>query len=119
MTKVDKTLEERGNRYGSFKGHAEITQGIKMLMRSVDGWDRLNDSQSEALEMIAHKIARILNGDPNYADNWHDIAGYATLVDEQLSKTRREPLRADSGLGHKVEIDKMRSEMMACVSLED
>lgn len=36
------------------------------------------------LEMIAHKIARILNGDPNYADNWHDIAGYATLIDLQL-----------------------------------
>lgn len=35
-------------------------------------------------EMIAHKIARILNGDPNYADNWHDIAGYATLIDLQL-----------------------------------
>jgi hypothetical protein len=34
--------------------------------------------------MIMHKVARILNGDPNYADNWIDIAGYATLVADRL-----------------------------------
>ena len=35
--------------------------------------------------MIQHKIARILNGDLRYADSWHDIAGYATLVDKRLN----------------------------------
>lgn len=30
--------------------------------------------------MIAHKIGRILNGDPNYRDSWDDIAGYAKLA---------------------------------------
>lgn len=44
----------------------------------------LDPDQREALEMIAHKIARILNGDPNYADSWHDVAGYATLVADRL-----------------------------------
>jgi hypothetical protein len=46
----------------------------------------LDSDQLEALDMIAHKIARILNGDPNYADNWIDIAGYATLVANRLEK---------------------------------
>jgi hypothetical protein len=32
------------------------------------------------LEMIAHKIGRVLAGDPNHADHWDDIAGYARLV---------------------------------------
>ena len=41
--------------------------------------------EQEALDMIFHKIARILNGDPNYADSWHDIAGYATLIDKELN----------------------------------
>ncbi|MBS3953645.1 MAG: hypothetical protein KGZ88_11915 [Methylomicrobium sp.] len=81
---IDNTLKERQARYGSFDGHAEITQELKMVMQSLDGWDRLNNSQKEALEMIAHKIGRILNGDPNYADSWHDIAGYATLVEREL-----------------------------------
>ena len=53
-------------------------------MRRQSGWGRLNTAQEEALEMIAHKIARIINGDPDYKDNWHDIAGYATLVERSL-----------------------------------
>ena len=30
--------------------------------------------------MNAQKVGRILNGDPNWSDSWHDIAGYAQLV---------------------------------------
>ena len=82
---VETTLEERGARYGKFSGHASIAQNLKEVMRIHKGWRNLNASQREALEMIAHKIGRILNGDPNYADSWHDIAGYATLVDKQLN----------------------------------
>lgn len=78
------TLEQRGQRYGKFNSHAAITQQLKYEMRSTAGWKRLSNSQMEALEMIAHKIGRILNGDPNYADSWHDIAGYAALIDKEL-----------------------------------
>jgi hypothetical protein len=48
-------------------------------------WALLSASQKEALEMIAHKIGRILNGDPNYDDSWRDIAGYAELIVKQLN----------------------------------
>jgi hypothetical protein len=34
--------------------------------------------------MIAHKIGRIINGDPDYIDSWDDIAGYAKLVADRL-----------------------------------
>ena len=34
--------------------------------------------------MICHKIGRIVNGDPDYADSWIDIAGYAKLVADRL-----------------------------------
>ena len=81
---VNDTLNERGKRYGEFSEHAAISQNLKAIMTSQPGWYDLTASQREALEMIAHKIARILNGDPNYADNRHDIAGYATLIDLQL-----------------------------------
>lgn len=81
---VDGTLAERGKRYGKFSGHARITQGLKRLMAGTEGWSRLNDSQRESLEMVAHKIGRILNGDPCYADSWVDIAGYAQLVANEL-----------------------------------
>ena len=86
QTNVNEMLAGREARYGSFEGHAEISQVIKGLLQSRPKWNWLAHDQKEALEMIAHKIARILNGDPNYADNWIDIAGYATLVANRLEK---------------------------------
>lgn len=83
---VDKTLTERGNRYGEFKEHARITQNIKRAMVDSPNWDDLPDPMKEALEMLAHKVGRILNGDPHYADSWHDIIGYTRLVEKDLSQ---------------------------------
>jgi len=89
---VSTTLAERGNRYGEFKGHAEVTQRLKAVVESELTWRTklLDPDQQEALDMIFHKIGRIVNGDPNYADSWHDIAGYAKLVDDRLNKEQAE-----------------------------
>ena len=77
-------LEERGKRYGSFDTHALITQNLKRTMLLTPNWSELSSDKKESLEMIAHKIGRILTGDPEYKDSWVDIAGYATLVAEGL-----------------------------------
>lgn len=84
MTDINEVLAERGTRYGKFTGHAAVTQGIKSIMFNTREDLVLTADQREALEMIAHKIGRIINGDPNYADSWTDIAGYATLVATRL-----------------------------------
>ena len=86
MNNVDATLNERGQRYGEFAGHAGVTQTLKRAMGQHPGWRKLADDQREALEMTAHKIGRILNGDPNYIDSWHDISGYVRLVEQRLEK---------------------------------
>lgn len=86
MNNVDATLNERGQRYGEFAGHASVTQTLKRAMGQHPGWRKLADDQKEALEMTAHKIGRILNGDPNYIDSWHDISGYVRLVEQRLEK---------------------------------
>jgi hypothetical protein len=87
MSSINTTLKERGDRYGLFIGHAIITQELKTVIRH--GLLRQNKGltpdQQEALDMICHKIGRIVNGDPDYADSWHDIAGYATLVEQRLN----------------------------------
>lgn len=88
MSDIDKTLSERGNRYGDFRNHGAISQRLKQVMISTPGWANMNHYQREALEMIQHKIARILNGDPNYDDSWRDIAGYARLVEKELTDGR-------------------------------
>lgn len=83
------TLGDRGAKYGKFTDHAAITQSLKYTMYNQPKWEKLTDDQKEALEMIAHKIGRILNGDPNYADSWIDIAGYAMLVADRLDGASR------------------------------
>lgn len=82
---VNALIAERGSRYGKFADGAEIMRDLKHVMYKVDGWNNLTPSQKEALDMIQHKIGRILNGDPTYDDNWKDIAGYATLIVEELN----------------------------------
>ena len=80
MTDINETLAQRQQTHGKFESHAEISQKMKAAMYESDVWKDLPYEHCEALEMIAHKIARILNGNPDVHDHWHDIAGYATLV---------------------------------------
>ena len=91
-TDVDETLAERGSRYGKFKDHAEITQKLKNQIadfRFIHKKPPLSPDQQEALDMICHKIGRIVNGDPDYADSWQDVAGYAQLVADRLNGLER------------------------------
>lgn len=87
-TDITTTLQERGQRYGVFTRHAEISQQLKQV---IEGYQTkvLAADQQEALDMICHKIGRIINGDPDYADSWHDIAGYAQLVADRLNGVER------------------------------
>lgn len=83
-------VAERGSTHGDFIEHARITQDIKQVMyreaaaRRERGQPDLTDTQKEALEMIAHKIGRILAGDASFKDHWDDIAGYARITSERL-----------------------------------
>ena len=83
MSSIENTLAERGNRYGDFANHARITQRIKEAMADSPNWANLDHDMKEALEMVAHKVGRILNGDPSYHDSWHDMIGYTKLVADQ------------------------------------
>lgn len=86
---ITATLAERGKRYGVFSKHAEVTQAIKHALFTCRDRSGLAPDQVEALEMIAHKLGRIVNGDPDYADSWVDIAGYAKLVVDRLQGVSR------------------------------
>lgn len=104
MSDIETTLAERGARYGSFKDHAAIAQDIQDAMRKPAGWAKLAPDQKQALTVIADKIARMLNGDPNYVDNVHDIAGYAILVEKRMledeAKEAASKVEALKGVDH-------------------
>ena len=76
---VTEILQERQSTHGTFSEAAETVQRLKYLMHSAPNWDKLSNAQREALEMVQHKIGRILHGDPNHLDSWADLQGYARL----------------------------------------
>lgn len=88
---IQATLTERGSRYGDFPSNSRIIQELKAVCRDSPNWeeDKLLDLHKESIDLICVKLGRILNGDPNYADSWVDIAGYAQLVVNYLEGLKR------------------------------
>lgn len=88
MTSIAQILEERKSQHGELLTQSTISQGMKDAMRFTPKWNDLKADQKECLEMIVHKIARILAGDPNFVDHWDDVSGYSILVANRLKKLK-------------------------------
>lgn len=87
---LQETLTERGQSYGRFADQAAICQSLKHVFQRAPSWSRMEPDQRECLDMLANKVGRVLNGDPNHIDSWLDMAGYAMLVVERLKSEVRE-----------------------------
>ena len=83
---VEETLKERGSVYGDYeKGsilRASIMQLIKMRYRGEHGEEMSSLHQIYIFDIV-NKVSR-LAVTPDHLDTWHDIAGYATLVEEAI-----------------------------------
>lgn len=91
------TLDERGGNYGPFSGHARAAQQLKAVVREhlrrntrYAALDEVAKATvDEGLDMIMHKVARLINGDPLHDDSWVDIAGYATLTNKFANEVNK------------------------------
>jgi hypothetical protein len=90
-TSVDNVLNDRAKDYGKFIEGAEIMQMLKRLVHNYieDRGTPLAFDQREAIDMIIHKMGRIINGNPDKVDHWVDVAGYSTLVADRLRGNAR------------------------------
>ena len=86
MKDVTETLGQREKRYGSYVRVATTAQQLKETLRSGASWGIMEPYMQESLDLIANKLARIVNGCPFYDDSWHDVGGYAKLVEIELAK---------------------------------
>jgi hypothetical protein len=77
---LDDVLCFQGHKNGDFTDMAHTTQHIKDVLCEGTSYGIMSNAQKEALDMIAHKMARIVNGDPNHLDHWLDIEGYAHIT---------------------------------------
>jgi len=83
---VIETLIERGNNYGCYEvGTALRANIMKLILAShVTNNDTQMDKFFEvAILDIVNKLSRIAVT-PTHIDSWHDICGYATLVENYL-----------------------------------
>lgn len=80
------TLTARKSTHGDSTEHADCTQTLKATVHEWANWEALSPVQKEAIEMILHKIGRIMTGNPDHHDHWIDIAGYAQLVADRVQK---------------------------------
>ena len=88
---IEATLDERHKRYGYYSEVCETTYAIRdAVMAQIDlRGTKLAADQLYSIEMICVKLARLINGDPDYDDNWRDIAGYSQLIVDRLSGRAR------------------------------
>ena len=83
---VEETLDRRGRHYGEFINIATTAQDLKSVLKYGVNYSLLEPDMAEALDMIVHKMSRLVNGDCYHRDSWHDIMGYARLIDMKLEK---------------------------------
>lgn len=84
-----KILDQRRSQHGVFAEHAAVSQELKQVLYLAVNTRNINlaPDQREALEMICHKMARIVSGDPNLVDHWRDLSAYPLLVANRLIET--------------------------------
>lgn len=79
-------IQIRPTTHGDFTDGARFTQSVMRLAEKMPSWRRMSDVQREGFHMIIHKLQRALAGDPNHAEHWIDISGYAELVANRVSE---------------------------------
>jgi hypothetical protein len=82
---VEKTISERKSTHGDFYTQASSSVRIINALEGGKNWRWMEADQKEALILIAVKLGRILTGNAYEPDHWHDIAGYAQLVENRLN----------------------------------
>lgn len=92
-TDTEKLLEERGKSHGEYSEHADITQRLMDVIMSGRNWRILPPMIRETLHMIAHKVGRIVTGDPCHKDHYDDISGYSILISQRIDSIREQVRR--------------------------
>lgn len=81
MSDIKIVLTERKQTHGDY---ASVAATYYELLKALGDTSRLSPIQLMSIQMICHKLARIANGDPNFADHWRDCCGYSQLALNEL-----------------------------------
>ena len=84
----DETLTSRGNIYGPYRDGLDIRENI--IAAILNGYERHNGKpmpkkQESYFWDVANKLSRLAVC-PEHIDSWHDIVGYAKLIENAVSE---------------------------------
>jgi hypothetical protein len=75
---MTQSIPNRDEQHGGMEAVGGVSQSLKIAIHAGKNWFLLTPGEQEALDMIAHKTARVLSGnDPHDPEHWTDIAGFA------------------------------------------
>lgn len=81
---IEQTLQQRGNVHGDYVEASVFSDTVAQRMAETPNWNTMLPHQRRALNVIVDKVSRILHGSSQFQDHWHDIIGYARLVEKDL-----------------------------------
>lgn len=81
---TEQTLLDRRAIHGDFVEHSTTSQVLLNTLRSNPAWEDKSPVEQEVMQMICHKLARVITGVP-CIDTWRDIQGYAKRAEEFLA----------------------------------
>lgn len=80
-------LKDRKKTHGPYEESSKFVQLIKSSARTSPQWMSMKPHQQETIDMVAHKLGRILYGNANFVDSWRDLIGYIQLSSDIIVKT--------------------------------
>jgi hypothetical protein len=86
MSDTNEIIAARTRTHGRFSDVAKASCALKAILRTGPAWIAMNDQERESADMIVHKLARIISGNPHEEEHWDDIAGYAKIARKDFSK---------------------------------
>jgi hypothetical protein len=85
---TDDLLVRRSSTHGEFMDNAQTEVALCEVIDRGRQRGTMHPTMVVSLRMLAHKIARAINGDPYNPEHWEDMAGYARLVETRLKDGR-------------------------------
>jgi hypothetical protein len=79
-------LEARPKTHGDFAPGAKFVQTVMRAAQESPSWGQMTDVQKECFHHIAQKLQRVVCGDPDFADHWDDVAGYAKIAVREINR---------------------------------
>lgn len=82
---IENILSTREKTHGEFEHNSLFIQDCKDIARANPAyWEHLPPTVRESIDMILHKLGRVIYGDYEFKDHWLDIQGYAQLIIDEI-----------------------------------